>query len=160
MCTKGSSDIISQSQQRQVKSSSLKNLCKNLITHEVSSRGEYASLLCRSQAIIRGGSVFPLKIMKESRDLDSTRLLSHRNVLFLCQNNIYNHLKNIADRVRHGENIQGSPLTAGSPLVDMIDGRWVQMCWVHRASPWTMSLWGHVMTVRSSGSSPSDPWAE
>lgn len=42
----------------------------------------------------------------------------------------------------------------------MIDGRWVQICWVHRASPRAMSLWGHVMTVQSSRSSPPDPWAE
>lgn len=37
---------------------------------------------------------------------------------------------------------------------EMSDRKWVQICWVHRAFPCVMSLWGHVVTVQSSGSSP------
>lgn len=54
------------------------------------SRGEYASLVCLSKAIIRGESVFPWKITRECRVLDPARQ-NHEDVLFLCQNNIYNH---------------------------------------------------------------------
>lgn len=37
----------------------------------------------------------------------------------------------------------------------MIDGRWVQICWVHWTSLWVMSPWGQVMTVQNNGSSPT-----
>lgn len=53
-------------------------------------------------------------------------------------------------------NTETSLLTAGSLLVERTDRRWAQICWVHRASLWTMSPWGRVMTVQSSGS--STPW--
>lgn len=113
-------------------------------------------IMLRYYTIIRGESVFPWKITRECRVLDSIRLPSHDSGLFLCQNNIYNHSET-SDRLQQRENIQASPLTADCLLVDMIDWRWVQICWVYKASPWAMSLWGCIMTVQSSGSSPSWP---
>lgn len=85
---------------KKIRSSSSQNLSN---AHEYIPRGEYFSLLCLSHAIIRDKSVCLWKIRRECGVLVSTLPPNQKDVLFLCQNNIYNRSGH-CDRVQQREN--------------------------------------------------------